>query len=403
MITTESAEYDICGDGTALLRIITGKCGIFIIPSEISTENGQKYKIIGISKKFPSGDRKYIITFDNSSYISDISLSFIYSNCISIILPPSLKCAKKEEILNSNKPIVVVNAGNKFISVLRFRYFLNHHPLELVSEEFHRNRLYIRETTRIIGSYAFSLNKIITTVVVPQSVELINDSAFLSCKNLVRVLFKGKCGLKRIGNDAFACSSIIYIDIPSSVEEIGSSAFSDCQNLSSITIPPAVKEIHSYTFNRCYNLESVTFPKDSRLKTIGTHNFSNTNVKSFEFPASLNMIEKYSFCNNKNLESVSFADGTRLYRIGIKSFCHNKNLVSLSFGHGSSIDIVDSESFSFNNLKSIELPGSIRSVSSFAFNGNFNLTSVSFENGSKPKYMSPGSFTGTFLPEGSFN
>ena len=68
-------------------------------------------------------------------------------------------------------------------------------------------------------------------------------------------------------------SSLINIEIPNSVTEIGGSAFYGCSGLTSITIPDGVTSIGESAFSSCHGLESVTI--GSGVTSIGSSAFSN--------------------------------------------------------------------------------------------------------------------------------
>ncbi|MBQ6699489.1 MAG: leucine-rich repeat protein, partial [Oscillospiraceae bacterium] len=107
----------------------------------------------------------------------------------------------------------------------------------------------------------------------------IGDSAFRSCVNLYRAMFKNPdvilessvfancdtmeditlpANLKEIPNGLFYGSArLAEVPIPKTVTKIGSSAFLDCDSLKSITIPGTVKTIEQQAFDYCDKLETV--------------------------------------------------------------------------------------------------------------------------------------------------
>lgn len=82
--------------------------------------------------------------------------------------------------------------------------------------------LYIKEGIKVINKLAFK-GADIDTLILPSTVEVIDDSAFAMCTNLKTVILNE--GLKKIGNYAFALTSIERIIIPSTVTQIGKRAF----------------------------------------------------------------------------------------------------------------------------------------------------------------------------------
>ena len=92
-------------------------------------------------------------------------------------------------------------------------------------------------------------------------------------------------GLTGIGDSAFTdCSSLADIEIPAGVTYIGYYAFFSCQKLPSVTIPAGVTIIHSDTFAYCSALTSITIP------------------------ASVTEIEPYAF-NSSGLTEITFEGG----------------------------------------------------------------------------------------------
>lgn len=86
---------------------------------------------------------------------------------------------------------------------------------------------------RIIGEDAFYDSKI-ESVTIPESVLVIEESAFEDCKNLT------------------------YISVPSSVQKIGGRAFMDCWNLKRVDFKCKVVDLDYSTFGNCRNLTAVS-------------------------------------------------------------------------------------------------------------------------------------------------
>jgi hypothetical protein len=64
----------------------------------------------------------------------------------------------------------------------------------------------------------------------------------------------------RIGDEAFAYSSLTSVTIPAGVTAIGTNAFRECVNLTSVTIPDSVTSIGDVAFYACFDLTSITVP-----------------------------------------------------------------------------------------------------------------------------------------------
>ncbi|MCD7740976.1 MAG: fibronectin type III domain-containing protein [Ruminococcus sp.] len=124
-------------------------------------------------------------------------------------------------------------------------------------------------TVTQIGSDVCDTNYI-TKIVMPNTITVINSSAFSGCTSLSSISLSSS--LLRIGNKAFSgCSSLKSVVIPSKVLSIGDYAFQSCSSLSKVTIGKSVTTIGSFAFRICPSLKSITIPKN--VTSIGGYAF----------------------------------------------------------------------------------------------------------------------------------
>ena len=101
-------------------------------------------------------------------------------------------------------------------------------------------------------------NDILTSVVIPDSVTVIGNGAFLNCTSLLSVTL-GE-GVEYIAVGAFAgCTSLEEITIPDSVLAIGELAFYECNLLTSVTVGEGLFYIGDGAFFDCYALSTITY------------------------------------------------------------------------------------------------------------------------------------------------
>jgi hypothetical protein len=111
-------------------------------------------------------------------------------------------------------------------------------------------------TVTEIGEDAFKGNSVITSVIFPDSINLIGSYAFYRATNLVEIEIPDNI---LIDDSAFdECYRLKKIKFPEVVNniEIGSGAFSLCYYLETLEIPDGVT-IQEYAFQGCYGLKEV--------------------------------------------------------------------------------------------------------------------------------------------------
>lgn len=104
----------------------------------------------------------------------------------------------------------------------------------------------------------FAKIKSLTSITIPESIQVIEDKAFSWCSNLESVKLANS--ITRIGEGAFyLCTSLKNIDLPSNLTSLKSFVFSKCNSLRSIVIPASVKLIKSFAFKECENLYQIDY------------------------------------------------------------------------------------------------------------------------------------------------
>lgn len=153
-----------------------------------------------------------------------------------------------------------------------------------------------------------------------------------------------------IGNGSFKYSNYLNsILLPSSLIRIGTEAFYG-SSLKSVIIPNGVQEVGDYAFNECYLLADIQYPSKF---TLGKQAFGSTKWLTSQ-PQGPVYINDYFYAYSGKMPS-----GTILtIKDGIKEVCYN----SLSGQEG---------------LKGINLPASLKRISTYAFFKCLQLTDIS--------------------------
>lgn len=97
---------------------------------------------------------------------------------------------------------------------------------------------------------AFTNNKLISSVEIPNTIMILGEGAFSGCTSLSEIT--GMKGVFQIGSYCFSgCTSLQEIILPNNATSIGICAFQSCSSLTSIEIPNSVTSIGQAAFSNC--------------------------------------------------------------------------------------------------------------------------------------------------------
>jgi predicted transcriptional regulator len=193
-----------------------------------------------------------------------------------------------------------------------------------------------------IESCAFS-SCFLQSIEIPRSIEILCSKCFADCKSLSSLSFESNSGLKRIESSAFSFSSFQSIEIPQNVQFIDGSAFENTElksisieigndifhmeheflidivhhklirnfSVSSkIEIPRTIQVLGSSCFSYCKSISSISFESNSGLKRIESYAFLGSSLRSIEIPRSVEILCSYCFQRCESLSSISFESKT---------------------------------------------------------------------------------------------
>lgn len=177
-----------------------------------------------------------------------------------------------------------------------------------------------------VGKYSFYRCRSEHSICLPDSVQSIEEGAFMECDAEVnnipyKVISLGRAaflrcrrirygnfpkGLKEIPAEAFAeCNfrtDCIYLT--DGLERIGEKAFKGCSNAAILRIPDTVTSIGGSAFEDCAAVPKVRLPR--KLTYLGEHAFRNcTHLKEFDIPQGLNDLQ-YQDLEFNNTERIRY-------------------------------------------------------------------------------------------------
>lgn len=206
--------------------------------------------------------------------------------------------------------------------------------------------------------------------------EYFRSGAFSGNKKLTSITLPE--GIKSIGVSAFEnCSSLVRINLPGSVTEIDALAFSNCISLTSINIPDNIKTIKTWTFQNCKSLESIKLPNG--VITIGSFAFEGcVSLVDINIPESVTYFDTGAFRGCSSLESIEIPKDITTIASNVFSGCSSLKRVDIP----KSVTIIDGSAFSgCSALTSLNIPEAVDYIGIAAFDGCSSLKSLNIPNG----------------------
>jgi|GEM_PF-1861339 len=154
------------------------------------------------------------------------------------------------------------------------------------------------------GTYAYSGDVTVPPSVTngekPYAVTSVADKAFNSNSELTSIVLPE--GLTTIGESAFQSSGLKSITLPSTLSSMGSNAFRECKSLTGVELPDALMEIKNGAFRSCENLKTMTLGQNTTV--IETDAFRQTAITNVFIPKSVKTMGSGSFCENSAMKSL---------------------------------------------------------------------------------------------------
>lgn len=206
-------------------------------------------------------------------------------------------------------------------------------------------------TVTQIAQDAFNANTSVTSLVLPDTLTWIGQSAFISCSNLGGELVLPD-SLTSTGYHSFMGTAVTRVVFGSGMKTANNWLFKECKSLESVKWNPCITAIGDQLFNGCtalttfenafptnvtsiggsafYNCSALTGDNRDlvllKLKSLGGTAFQNSGIKSIEIGGQLASTGNAFFMCSK-LESVILHEGTT--SIGSDSFPYCTSLTNL--------------------------------------------------------------------------
>ncbi|MDE7118678.1 MAG: leucine-rich repeat domain-containing protein, partial [Bacteroidaceae bacterium] len=160
-----------------------------------------------------------------------------------------------------------------------------------------------------LGDFCFDGCSSLVTVELPSSVVSLGGYCFDGCSSLTTIEIPSS--VVSLGERCFrGCSSLPSIVIPSSVTSLGTSCFYDCSSLPAIEIPSSVTSVGHWCFYGCSSLKTVIWKMDKRIEDGSLFELVPTNVATLYVPKE--MLELYNPPKKKDAKDPWRSFGTIL-------------------------------------------------------------------------------------------
>jgi hypothetical protein len=248
--------------------------------------------------------------------------------------------------------------------------------------------------------YAFKDCSALETVRIAKGCKLsaIGYEAFAGCGELRSVELENCSSLAEIGARAFAsCSSLEQIILPSTVNKVEERAFTgcfslrkvsfeseylslgvgvflDCTSLSNVNFLNKVETIPGSTFSGCTGLERIRIPDN--VKYIEDYAFEKSGLVEVALSHSLISLGNMAFFECESLERVDIYDGVKIINTSTFAGCKALKKVVLP----STLEEIYPSAFAdCVMLERIVIPESVKSLAANAFYRDSSLSEVIFE------------------------
>ena len=198
-------------------------------------------------------------------------------------------------------------------------------------------------------------------------------------------------GVTKLGEYCFDNKKMTELVLPDSLEVIDDFALCWCENLKTVTIPKNVRQLGCYVFEGCMALTAINVAEGNRyFKSVDGVLFDKSGEKLIRFPSAkpaasyripdaVKTIDDGAFFQS-GLTEVIIGDGVET--VGSGSFTKSHDLVGITFGKN--VKLIGGYVFcACEKLQSVTLPASLEDLGEFVFDYCTGLQTINVEEGNK--------------------
>lgn len=195
---------------------------------------------------------------------------------------------------------LISNSYENGVGKLVFEKEINEVETSLFQDKSNLTTVTLPNTVNVINENAFR-NTGLRNLVLPSNLHVIGSYAFNNCQNLTTIDLKNVVLIK---NNAFEnCGSLANLTIPKTVYHIEDFGFAYCYGLRNIVIPSNVYKLGGYAFYNIQKMESVKI--EGKIPEIGNYTFyGNYNLRTISIPKTVTKIGSSAFNNCNKLEVI---------------------------------------------------------------------------------------------------
>ena len=234
------------------------------------------------------------------------------------------------------------------------------------------------ESLRYICDHAFYACTPLREISIPTAVELLSPTAFDECPNLTKTID----GVKYQLNAVIGCeNNVTEVIVREGTVYISDHAFRD-KKITRVVLPDSVRHIGEKAFAGCASLQSIVISEQSALATIGSLAFEGClSLRDVFIPAATTAISLDAFSSCRNIKSITVASGNATYRSSGNCLIKGSTVIlgcSLSVipDDGSITAIGDGAFKNCNGGHSVTLPEGIVTIGKNAFEGSSFMSSI---------------------------